>query len=125
MRGEDGTRAGDTVAGASEGHDTAAHDPAAHEPYFPRPKSPSDSGSAEADVLTDVWGAAEPAPAEVDFGPVKVCRNARGFSFDGLADDRDDGDLVASWRRLLEREGKASADGESLRSLVLGPSADG
>ena len=34
-----------------------------------------------------------------------------------------DDDLATSWRNLLEREGKASPDGSSLRDLILGPSA--
>jgi len=81
---------------------------------------------AEADVVTDIWSTHGAAPAEGDFGPVKVCRNARGFSFDGLADDSREGDkdLGEAWRRLLVSEGKASPEGETLRRLVLGTLVD-
>ena len=75
------------------------------------------------DVVSDVWGNAGEAGVDDDSSPTKVCRNARQFGFEGIAGDEDSGDLPAAWRSLLEREGKASPDGESLGRLVLGASA--
>jgi hypothetical protein len=42
----------------------------------------------------------------------------RGVSFDGLAEPGTD--IGAAWRARLEREGKLSTDGGSIRDLVLG-----
>ena len=39
-------------------------------------------------------------------------------SFDGMAEPGSD--LRAAWRERLEREGKLSAEGSSIRDLVLG-----
>ncbi len=70
---------------------------------------------------TDMWSA--PADDQVlldaDCSPTKTCRNMVGISFDGFADS--DTDLQTAWRATLEREGKLSTDGASLRDLVLGP----
>ncbi|MEM7091528.1 MAG: hypothetical protein AAF567_00890 [Actinomycetota bacterium] len=74
-------------------------------------------------VLDDVWTHADLVSDDPDCSPTKVCRNAREFSFEGIAEDGD-ADLGTSWRRLLEREGKLSTDGGSLRDLVLGPPSD-
>lgn len=70
-------------------------------------------------VVSDVWDNADEVGVDADCSPTKVCRNARDFTFDGIADA--DEDLGTSWRKLLEREGKSSPDGASLRDLVLGP----
>ena len=75
--------------------------------------------SAEQTVLTDVWQGGGDEGFDADGSNAKVCRNARHFTFDGFADGDDD--VATSWRRLLEREGKASPDGASVRDLVLGP----
>ncbi|NNE97172.1 MAG: hypothetical protein HKN24_14205 [Acidimicrobiales bacterium] len=70
-------------------------------------------------VLRDVWDNATEANVDADCSPTKVCRNARDFTFDGIAEGSDD--VATSWRKLLEREGKlASSDTASLRDLVLG-----
>ena len=55
-----------------------------------------------------------------DCSPTRVCRNARQFGFEGIADDG--ADLQSAWRDLLAREGKLSESGRSVRDLVLGPS---
>ena len=70
-------------------------------------------------VLSDVWDSADEVELDADCSPTRVCRNARDFTFDGIAEG--DEDLATSWRKLLEREGKTSPDGTSLRDLVLGP----
>ncbi len=80
------------------------------------PDAPATSTGAPA--LDDVWGQATDTDFAPDCSPTKVCRNAREFTFDGIADDG--GDLAGSWRRLLEAEGKAAPGGASLRDLVLG-----
>lgn len=70
-------------------------------------------------VLSNVWDNAEEANIDADCSPTKVCRNAREFTFEGIADDGED--LGTSWRNLLEREGKLStAATPSVRDLVLG-----
>lgn len=53
--------------------------------------------------------------------PTRVCRNAREFSFEGIA--VEGGDLQAAWREKLEREGKFNRSAESIRDLVLGQAA--
>ena len=74
-------------------------------------------------VLRDVWGGADDAAADADCSPTKVCRNARDFTFDGIAEGDDD--LGTSWRNLLAREGKlAEEPAPSIRDLVLGSSND-
>ena len=70
-------------------------------------------------VLRDVWDNATDANIDADCSPTKVCRNARDFTFDGIAEGSED--VATSWRKLLEREGKlASGTTSSLRDLVLG-----
>ena len=53
--------------------------------------------------------------------PTRVCRNAREFSFEGIA--AEGGDLKAAWREKLEREGKLNRSAESIGDLVLGQAA--
>ena len=72
-------------------------------------------------ILTDVWQGGDDADLDIDRSNAKVCRNARHFTFDGFAEGDDD--AAMSWRKLLEREGKSSPDGTSVRDLVLGPSS--
>ncbi|WP_420436725.1 hypothetical protein [Candidatus Poriferisodalis sp.] len=72
-------------------------------------------------VLTDVWQGGDDAELDMDRSNAKVCRNARHFTFDGFSEGADD--VATSWRKLLEREGKSSPDGTSVRDLVLGPSS--
>ena len=74
--------------------------------------------SAEQPVLTDVWQGGDGAAFDAEHSNVKICRNARHFTFDGFAEG--DEDVATSWRKLLEREGKASPGGTSVRDLVLG-----
>lgn len=74
-------------------------------------------------VLRDVWAGDEDAAADADCSPTKVCRNAREFTFEGIAEDG--GDLGSAWKDLLKREGKLSTESvPSIRELVLGESND-
>ena len=77
------------------------------------------------DVAISMWS--RPAEDQVlldeDCSPTKTCRNMVGITFDGFGDERDEGkDLAAAWRETLQREGKVSDGGASLRDLVLGSS---
>ena len=81
----------------------------------------SEADTQTQSVVTDVWQAAEGAGFDPEQSNVKICRNARHFTFDGFAESG--GDVATSWRKLLEREGKASPDGTSLGDLVLGPTS--
>lgn len=75
-------------------------------------------------VLDNVWDNAEEANVDADCSPTKVCRNAREFTFDGIAEGEDD--LSTSWKSLLAREGKLAAGdaAPSIRDLVLGTADD-
>jgi hypothetical protein len=76
------------------------------------------------DVLRSVWAAQDRAedPTSDDLeeacGPTKSCKNMQLVSFDGLAEPGSD--LRQAWRERLEREGKLSTSGGSIRDLVLG-----
>jgi len=74
-------------------------------------------GGVETRLATFACGAG----FDAEHSNVKICRNARHFTFDGFAED--DEDIAASWRKLLEREGKSSPDGTSVRDLVPGPTS--
>lgn len=81
----------------------------------------ADPEAAQPTVLTDVWQGDGEAGFDAESSNAKVCRNARHFTFDGFAEG--DEDIATSWRKLLEREGKASPDGTSVRDLVLDPTS--
>ncbi|MGI9606874.1 MAG: hypothetical protein ACR2P0_12115 [Acidimicrobiales bacterium] len=85
-------------------------------------ESKHDQAAEPEAVLSDVWSNADEASADADCSPTKVCRNARDFTFDGIAEDGDD--LATSWRTLLEREGKLVDGGSPIRDIVLGSSND-
>jgi hypothetical protein len=72
------------------------------------------------DVLRAVWAAQGETSKDFDedCGPTKSCKNMVGVSFDGLAEPGSD--LRTAWREKLEREGKLSTSGSSIRELVLG-----
>jgi hypothetical protein len=75
------------------------------------------------EVLRAVWSADGEAAAELDetLPAQKVCRNMKTISFDGMAEPGSD--LREAWRERLEREGKLSTSGDSIRDLVLGVDA--
>ncbi|MBT5138919.1 MAG: hypothetical protein HOM37_07695 [Acidimicrobiaceae bacterium] len=71
-----------------------------------------------------MWAADDQAGEDTfdeDCSPTRVCRNARAFSFEGIAEEGRD--LKTAWRETLEREGKLSSSTESIRDLVLGQTA--
>jgi hypothetical protein len=72
------------------------------------------------EVLRAVWEAQGQTSADVDeaCGPQKSCKNMKEISFDGMAEPGSD--LRAAWRDRLQREGKLSTAGGSIRDLVLG-----
>lgn len=74
------------------------------------------------EVLRAVWAADGQDASGLDevHGTQKPCKNMRHVSFDGMAEPGTD--LRAAWRERLEREGKLSASGHSIRDLVLGRS---
>ena len=72
-------------------------------------------------VLRGIWSAQGQGPADLDevHGTGGHCKRMEGVGFDGF--DGSEEELRAAWRARLEREGKLSTDGASLRDLVLGP----
>jgi hypothetical protein len=75
-------------------------------------------------VLRAVWDARADTDVALDdeCSPTKVCRNMKGVTFDGYADEGTD--LQQAWRERLAAEGKLRASGGSIRDLVLGPDGD-
>ncbi|MEI6496852.1 MAG: hypothetical protein WCO88_09280 [Actinomycetota bacterium] len=81
----------------------------------------SDNTAESRNVLQSVWNAGAPAPElDEDCSPTKVCKNMRGITFDGFAEEGTD--VREAWRQLLAREGKLNTSGGSVRDLVLGTS---
>jgi hypothetical protein len=78
------------------------------------------------DVLRAVWRSQGQMTADLDdeSGERKSCKRMAdaGVGFDDFAAGEDD--LASAWRARLEREGKLSRSGGTIRDLVLG-SADG
>ena len=71
------------------------------------------------DVLQSVWMVShDHFDLDEDCSPSKPCRNMKGVSFDGYADDGTD--IGAAWKAQLAREGKLVDSGGSIRDLVLG-----
>lgn len=76
------------------------------------------------DPIRAMWSTEEEPDAiafDEDCSPTRVCRNAREFTFDGIAPEGTD--LKTAWREKLEREGKLNHSAESIRDLVLGQTA--
>lgn len=71
------------------------------------------------EVLQSVWMVDhDHSGLDEDCSPTKPCRNMRGVTFEGYADDGDD--VGAAWRTQLEREGKLDKSEGTIRDLVLG-----
>ncbi|WP_426565910.1 hypothetical protein ACPPVT_04915 [Angustibacter sp. McL0619] len=83
-----------------------------------------DDADDTVEVLRTVWAAQDPvaAAADDDCGPTKSCRNMKDVSFDGFAEPGSD--IGAAWRAKLQREGKLSTSGASVRDLVLGTASN-
>lgn len=75
-----------------------------------------------AEVLDSVWKVShDHFELDEDCSPTKPCRNMKGVSFEGYA--QDGAQLGDAWREHLAREGKLNDQGGSLRDLVLGEDA--
>jgi len=77
------------------------------------------------DVLRAVWRSQGQHAGDLDdeSGEKKSCKRMAdaGVGFDDFAAGEED--LASAWRARLEREGKLSRSGGSVRDLVLGPAA--
>jgi hypothetical protein len=75
------------------------------------------------DVLRALWRSQGQTTANLDgeTGENKSCKRMAdaGVGFDDFA--AGEGDLASAWRARLQREGKLSRSGGSIRDLVLGP----
>jgi len=79
--------------------------------------------SAEAlQVLREVWRSQGQTAADLDDGCEKSCKRMTdaGVGFEDFRGDNDV-DRIVAWRARLEREGKLSQSGGTVRDLVLGP----
>jgi hypothetical protein len=73
-------------------------------------------------VLRALWAADGASGSELEeLRPAKACKNMKHVSFDGMAEPGSD--LRDAWRDRLEREGKLSKSGQSVRDLVFGPAS--
>lgn len=71
------------------------------------------------EVLQSVWMVDhDHSELDEDCSPTKPCRNMRGVTFEGYADEG--GDVGAAWRAQLDREGKLDKSEGTIRDLVLG-----
>lgn len=72
-----------------------------------------------AEVLQSVWMVShDHFELDEDCSPTKPCRNMRGVTFDGYADEG--ADIGAAWRAKLAQEGKLTSTEGTLRDLILG-----
>jgi hypothetical protein len=77
------------------------------------------SDETSGDVLQSVWMVNhDHFDLDEDCSPTKPCRNMKGVSFDGYADEGTD--IRAAWKAQLAKEGKIVDSGSSIRDLVLG-----
>jgi hypothetical protein len=71
------------------------------------------------EVLQSVWMVNhDHSELDEDCSPTKPCRNMKGVTFDGYAEEG--GDIGAAWRAQLAREGKLNTSAGTIRELVLG-----
>jgi hypothetical protein len=84
-------------------------------------------------ALRGIWKAQGQTSADLDeaCGNTKTCKSMEAVGFQGLADEPDTptkanpsvgNNLRAAWKTKLEREGKLSSQGGSVRDLVFGSS---
>lgn len=72
-----------------------------------------------AEVLQSVWMVNhDHSDLDEDCSPTKPCRNMKGVTFDGYADEG--ADIGAAWRAQLASDGKLDDSSVSIRDLVLG-----
>ncbi len=75
------------------------------------------------DVLREVWRSQGQTAADLDDQSCeRSCKRMTdaGVGFEDFAGEKDV-DRILAWRSRLEREGKLSRSGGSVRDLVLGP----
>jgi hypothetical protein len=74
------------------------------------------------EVLREVWRSQGQTAADLGESCEKSCRRMTdaGVGFEDFAGETDV-DRMEAWRSRLEREGKLSRPGGSVRDLVLGP----
>jgi hypothetical protein len=74
------------------------------------------------EVLREVWRSQSQTAADLDESCEKSCKRMTdaGVGFGDFAGETDV-DRMEAWRSRLEREGKLSRSGGSVRDLVLGP----
>jgi hypothetical protein len=74
------------------------------------------------EVLREVWRSTGQTAAGLDDNCEKSCKRMTdaGVGFEDFAGETDV-DRIEAWRSRLEREGKLSRSGGSVRDLVLGP----
>ncbi|HEU0087357.1 MAG TPA: hypothetical protein VFQ77_06880 [Pseudonocardiaceae bacterium] len=93
---------------------------------------PDDSQQALT-VLRNIWGAQKQTSADIDesCGNTKSCRNMEAVGFHGMVDEVEPtakdspsigNNLRSAWKTMLEREGKLSTEGGTVRDLVFGSS---
>lgn len=79
-------------------------------------------GQSAQEILKSVWEVkGDPiTQLDEDCSPTKSCKNMQGITFEGFAEAAGT-DLRSAWKQTLQREGKLSGDGATLRDLILGP----
>lgn len=93
----------------------------------------ADEGTQALSALRGIWKAQGQTSADLDeaCGNTKSCKSMDAVGFQGLADDIEQptkanpsvgNNLRAAWKTKLEREGKLSSEGGSVRDLVFGSS---
>lgn len=92
-----------------------------------------EDGQQALSALRGIWQAQNQTSADIEesCGNTKSCKNMESVGFQGLVDEMGgmsessdsksvSNNLRAAWKVKLEREGKASAGGTSVRDLVFG-----
>jgi hypothetical protein len=76
------------------------------------------------EVLRDVWRGQSEGVADLDGCETRACRKMTeaGVGFDDFGGETEEA-RMSSWRARLEREGKLSTSGGSLRDIVFGTGA--
>ncbi len=94
---------------------------------------PDDGDGTQAlSALRGIWQAQGQSSADLDeaCGNTKPCKSMESVGFQGLADEDETpgkapsvgSDLRSAWKTKLEREGKLSSQGTSVRDIVFGSS---
>jgi hypothetical protein len=100
-----------------------------------KPPNLPDDGAQALSALRGIWQAQGQTSADLDeaCGNTKTCKNMESVGFQGLADENETSgepqsaqsvgnNLRAAWKTKLEREGKLSSQGNSVRDIVFGSS---